>query len=136
MIPLSPGYSYHQYSRRITCSYEEKKEEVIEAELREACGWRPGRCLQVPDSLREKLLLRMSEIGVLRTIVRWRSAFLSDRQARVCLNNTTGRSVRMNQGLPQGSVLSPSSPYSILMNLLNSFPMETSRHYLLTTFPS
>ena len=56
---------------------------------------------------REKLLLTMIDVGVPRSIVRWLNAFLSDRRARVCLNNTTGNSVRMKQGLPQGSVLSP-----------------------------
>ena len=56
---------------------------------------------------RERLLLKISELGAPQQIIRWISAFLRTRTAEVNINNTLSKRVRMKQGLPQGSVLSP-----------------------------
>ena len=40
-------------------------------------------------------------------MVRWLTAFLRTRTAEVMINGTLSKRVRMKQGLPQGSVLSP-----------------------------
>jgi hypothetical protein len=45
--------------------------------------------------------------GVLVRYVRWIQGFLSNRQARVCLNRAYSRSWLMREGVPQGSVLAP-----------------------------
>ena len=56
---------------------------------------------------KEKLLLKLCDIGVPGPMVRWIRAFLQTRTAEVCVNGTLSSRVRMKQGLPQGSVLSP-----------------------------
>ena len=56
---------------------------------------------------REKLLLKLSDLGAPSQIIRWISAFLRTRTAQVMINGTLGKRVRVKQGLPQGSVLSP-----------------------------
>ena len=56
---------------------------------------------------REKLLLRMLDMGIPITIIRWLRSFLNDRRAKVQPFNILSNSRRFKQGLPQGSVLSP-----------------------------
>ena len=56
---------------------------------------------------RERLLLKISQLGAPQQMIRWISAFLTTRTAEVSINNTLSKRVRMKQGLPQGSVLSP-----------------------------
>ena len=56
---------------------------------------------------REKLLTHMIHLGIPLTFIRWLRAFLSDRRARVKLNNVLSKSYVFRQGLPQGSVLAP-----------------------------
>ena len=55
----------------------------------------------------QKLILTMHEAGVPVQFLRWISSFLQNRQAKVRLNNAEGKSMKMSQGLPQGSVLAP-----------------------------
>ena len=55
----------------------------------------------------QKLIITMHESGVPVKFLRWISSFLQNRQARVRLNNAEGKTMKMRQGLPQGSVLAP-----------------------------
>jgi hypothetical protein len=53
------------------------------------------------------LLATMLRKGVPVCYARWIQGFLSNRQARVCLNRAYSRSWMMREGMPQGSVLAP-----------------------------
>jgi hypothetical protein len=55
----------------------------------------------------QKLILTMHQAGVPVKFLRWIFNFLQNRQARVRLNNVEGKSMKIKQGLPQGSVLAP-----------------------------
>ena len=55
------------------------------------------------DRLYEILLAK----GVPRMMVSWIRGFLTDRRARVRLDGVNGSSMKLQQGVPQGSVLSP-----------------------------
>jgi len=67
---------------------------------------------------REELLMVMHEQGVPAVFLRWIRGFLLNRQARVSYNDTLGRTRRIRQGLPQGSVLSP----LLFLFYINSVP--------------
>ena len=56
---------------------------------------------------RERLLSKLHDNGTPRQMTRWIAAFLRTRTAEVVINGTRSSRVRMKQGLPQGSVLSP-----------------------------
>ena len=56
---------------------------------------------------RELNLQKMLDLGIPITITRLVAAFLRTRTAQVLINGTLSSNVRMKQGLPQGSVLSP-----------------------------
>ena len=56
---------------------------------------------------RDRLLLQLVQIGTPLQFVRWIRGFLCCRTGRVKINGTPGKVVRFNDGVPQGSVLSP-----------------------------
>ena len=56
---------------------------------------------------KERLLSKLHDLGTPRPTTRWIAAFLRTRTAEVVVNGTKSKRVRMKQGLPQGSVLSP-----------------------------
>ena len=56
---------------------------------------------------RERLLSKLHDYGTPRQMTKWIAAFLRTRTAEVVINGTRSTRVRMKQGLPQGSVLSP-----------------------------
>ena len=56
---------------------------------------------------RERLLEILLDKGVPLLMTKWIKGFLSDRKARVRLDNTLGRNFKLHQGAPQGAVLSP-----------------------------
>ena len=56
---------------------------------------------------RQDLMLDMINMGVPMQMMRWIRAFISNRMAQVLYNGSYSRPVRMDQGLPQGAVLSP-----------------------------
>ena len=62
---------------------------------------------------RQKLLLNLHERGIPMKLIRWLNRFLSDRQAKVWFADASSCFRPMRQGLPQGSVLSPSAFYSV-----------------------
>ena len=56
---------------------------------------------------KERLLSKLHDFGTPRQMTLWIEAFLRTRTAEVVINGTRSKRVRMKQGLPQGSVLSP-----------------------------
>ena len=56
---------------------------------------------------KERLLSKLHDYETPRQVTKWIAAFLRTRTAEVVINGTKSRRVRMKQGLPQGSVLSP-----------------------------
>ena len=79
-------------------------------------GWqeRLKTCLMLYDFERaydrvwhDGLLLKLIEAGVSRRLVRWVQVWLSNRLAWVKVEGVRSRARRFQQGLPQGSVLSP-----------------------------
>jgi ribonuclease HI len=56
---------------------------------------------------REGLLLKMQEMGIPAKFLRYVRNFLSGRRAVVEVNNEKGDEFQLNQGLPQGSCISP-----------------------------
>ena len=72
-----------------------------------------------------KLLLAMDEKGVPLKFLKWISAFLSDRHARVRFQNSHSKTRVMRQGLPQGAVLSPLLFLFFIDNLADELPDTT-----------
>ena len=56
---------------------------------------------------RNRLFEIMLDKGVPTTMVKWIRGFLCDRNARVRIDNVTGKCLKLHQGVPQGAVLSP-----------------------------
>ena len=56
---------------------------------------------------RSRLLLSMADKGVPLEYVKWINSFLLNRQASERLHGTTSSSRKLQQGVPQGCVLSP-----------------------------
>ena len=82
---------------------------------------------------REKLILCMLDLGVPLLMVRWIKSFLTNRLAKVKVNGTLGRTFTLRQGVPQGSVLSPSSSSCLsTTSLMSSQPTRTVPSSLMT----
>jgi hypothetical protein len=71
---------------------------------------------------RADLLATMLRKGVLVRYVRWIQGFLSNRQARVCLNRAYSRTWAMREGMPQGCVLAPLLFLFIIDDLQDRLP--------------
>ena len=74
---------------------------------------------------KDKLLLDMFSKGVPLPYIRWLSAFLRNRTARVRYNNSVGRPRTIRQGLPQGSVLAPLLFLFYINTLAERLPEDT-----------
>ena len=71
---------------------------------------------------REQLMIKLCDLGVPAPMIRWIRAFLTTRTAEVCVNGTLSKRVRIKQGLPQGSVLSPILFLFFINDLVDDLP--------------
>nr|VZI15062.1 unnamed protein product [Spirometra erinaceieuropaei] len=55
----------------------------------------------------QRLLHKLSDIGIQGDLLNWIRAFLVDRKQRVCIGNDMSEWVNESSGVPQGSVLGP-----------------------------
>ena len=56
---------------------------------------------------RKGLLFKMQQLDIPYQYIRYVRSFLSGRKAKVEVNNVRGKTIHLNQGLPQGSAISP-----------------------------
>ena len=70
------------------------------------------------------LLQKMMELGIPMQFIHWVAAFLRTRTAEVMINGTLSKRVRMKQGLPQGSVLSPLLFVIFINDILKELPED------------
>ena len=66
----------------------------------------------------------------------WVRSFLSDRRAKVQVGGSHSRSFRIRRGVPQGSVLGPSSSFCLLMTSLRIYFGVPMPPCMLTIWPS
>ncbi|KAH7698463.1 AP-like endonuclease/reverse transcriptase [Aphelenchoides avenae] len=66
----------------------------------------------------------MIAMGMPTCIVRWVHGFLSDRRARVRIDDTNSRSFPLKAGTPQGSVLSPILFLIFVNDILDDMPAD------------
>jgi hypothetical protein len=85
---------------------------------------------------RADLLATMLRKGVPVRYVWWIQGFLSNRQARVCLNRAYSRTWVMRESVPQGSVLAPLLFLLSSMTFRITCPRECTLDYLRMTQPS
>ncbi|UYV79002.1 hypothetical protein LAZ67_17000616 [Cordylochernes scorpioides] len=69
---------------------------------------------------KEKLILKLDELGIEGSMLSWISNFLSKRTIQVNFNNIKSKTTRIYQGLPQGSILSPIL-FNIYLNDVHTF---------------
>ena len=55
------------------------------------------------------LLDRLSGLGIKGTVLKWVKSYLSGRSSRVCIKGSMSVSREMNYGVPQGSIVGPST---------------------------
>ena len=76
------------------------------------------------------LIYKMKQCGINGKILNWIEDFLSDRKIRVNINNTLSDSHTLENGTPQGSVISP----ILFLLIINDFPSTTSSNISTSLF--
>ena len=56
-----------------------------------------------------RLLFKLKKLGIKGVLLEWIESFLSQRKQRVKVRNTLSKEIHVKSGVPQGSVLGPSS---------------------------
>ena len=72
--------------------------------------------------LRDGLRLKMRKCGVTGKMYTWISHYLCNRQARVKLNGRKSKRRWLNQGVPQGGVLSPTLFLIFIDDIIKELP--------------
>ena len=70
-----------------------------------------------------KLFKVLADIGIKGNMLSWLISFLSDRKIQVCLENFFSAIYSINQGVPQGSIISPLLFIILLCKLPNIVPV-------------
>ena len=119
--PSQTGYRQHRStkdqlalpSQDIENSFQEKRKlQAVFFDLSEAFDrvWKKG--------VQYKLL----RAGVSGQMYRWIGSFLYRRMARVKLDGSLSREIRLSEGVPQGSVLSPTLFLLYVNDIVNTLP--------------
>lgn len=79
---------------------------------------------------RDGLLLKLQKLGLSDNIYRFIQDFLTDRSVQVKVGNTLSRTAMLENGSPQGSVISP----LLFLLLINDIPLDTDHGSKLAVF--
>jgi ribonuclease HI len=71
---------------------------------------------------KQGLLHKLDRIGISGRIKSWIADFLENRKIKVKINNTISKEFRLDNGTPQGSVISP----ILFLIMINDFPSSTT----------
>ena len=134
---LPPDLDPYQFAYRANRSTEDAIATVLQSTLQhlEKTG-SYARLLFVDYSsafntiIPDRLVSKLSELGVSSSICQWIKNFLTDRPQRVKMGNHTSPSLNLSTGSPQGCVLSP------LLYSLYTYDCEPTKPYRPVSKPS
>ena len=82
-----------------------------------------------------RLLAELKRKGLPLEYVKWTASFLSDREAAVCIDGIRGDMKRVENGIPQGSPVSPILAAFYMAKLLDDFNTRANRPITTTPVP-